>query len=126
MTQEEEKEIEILEMFSQQSHLRKHIVERNTTPIFWKALNNLTDKGILKYSRNQLTDEYSEYSLGRDAERYHLKLIEKGNQEQISEEKLKWDIKVSKFQAKSFWVALIIGFIGGLCGLISLIIELKK
>jgi hypothetical protein len=44
--------------------------------------------------------------------------------EEIRLRKLKWDSKLSKWQAKTFWYVFFLGVIGGICGIISLSIQL--
>jgi len=44
---------------------------------------------------------------------------------QIEKQKLIYDSKISKWQAKTFWWVFFIGLVGGICGIISLIMKLK-
>jgi hypothetical protein len=45
---------------------------------------------------------------------------------QIEEDKLRWDAKLSKLKAKTFWPVFIFGVLGGLSGVISLYLNLSE
>lgn len=46
--------------------------------------------------------------------------------ETIRMNKLKWDSKLSKWQSKTFWYVFVLGIIGGICGIVSLGLQLFK
>lgn len=45
---------------------------------------------------------------------------------QIEKQKLIHDSKISKWQAKTFWWLFFIGLIGGICGIISLVMQIQE
>jgi|SRR5665647_13360 len=44
----------------------------------------------------------------------------------LKNEKLIYDSRISKWQAKTFWLIFFFGLIGGICGIISLAIQIIK
>lgn len=44
----------------------------------------------------------------------------------LKNEKLIYDSKISKWQTKTFWWIFFFGLIGGICGIISLVIQIMK
>jgi hypothetical protein len=61
----------------------------------------------------------------------YIELIDKENSRfselaKIEEDKLRWDAKLSKLKAKTFWPVFIFGILGGLSGAISLYFNLTE
>ncbi len=61
----------------------------------------------------------------------YIELIDEENSRiseiaQIEEDKLRWDAKLSKLKAKTFWPVFIFGVLGGLSGAISLYFNLSE
>lgn len=51
--------------------------------------------------------------------------IMKDEYEKIRLNKLKWDSKLSKWQAKTFWYVFVLGIVGGICGILSLTLQIS-
>jgi hypothetical protein len=64
------------------------------------------------------TEKYLEDNNKKNAEQERFRYLEK--------QKLIHDSKISKWQAKTFWWVFFIGLIGGICGIISLVMQIQE
>ncbi len=77
---------------------------------------NISKKGKNIWTKFGSIEKYLENCAAESAENEKLKQIEK--------QKLIHDSKISKWQAQTFWWVFFIGLVGGICGIISLIMQL--
>jgi hypothetical protein len=101
-----------------------------------QIITQLLDMNIITLASDSAFDRdyYKLTSLGRDViniggwEKYleQEKITEKENvqDKQKENEKLTYDLRLAKWQVKTFWPLFIIALIGGICGIISLILQI--
>jgi hypothetical protein len=88
-------------------------------------LENWGNAGKLIISKKG-KDAWTEFaSIEKYLENCAAELAENEKLKQIEKQKLIYDSKISKWQAKTFWWVFFIGLVGGICGIISLIMQLK-
>lgn len=122
MDYEEELTIKILEIFVRQDRVsvgdltsKTEFVSRTAA----KVMSSLETNGYISSNVNQLNPEFSSYNFTMGGRRQYELLIDKKNEEERQKEKLKWDLRLAKWQARMFWPLFILALIGGVCGIIA-------
>lgn len=78
----------------------------------------ISKKGKIIWKDFSTIEKFIEHTRTIDSRKEKLK--------QIEEQKLINDSKISKWQAKTFWWVFVFGLIGGICGIISLTMQIKE
>jgi len=85
--------------------------------------NWMVDQGFIQQINNDFNNPSYVISLSgkREFDRLKTQVIS----EESDDEKKKWDVRLAKWQAKTFWWVFALGAIGGICGIISLLWQLS-
>lgn len=76
--------------------------------------------------QNEITDFLENGGYERLEKQNEIRDQTNKKKEELELKKLNWDSKLAKWQVKTFWLFFILAIIGGVCGIISLVLQIAN